>query len=164
MQKLTTPAGLMPRVTVTHTVLTPGFSNECQIDHCQKTAAEGVGIKLCVNHLRKAYAAYLIVTGMDGDIEYREPAKVRDVHTSTAMGTVYFARVEGLIKIGWSSNVSKRMRELRADALFHTFPGTRNDESAMHALFSAYLVKGREWFRPAPELMSYIQGLQSKAS
>ena len=79
---------------------------------------------------------------------------------------VYFVRHQssGLIKIGYSSNVSVRMRQLVAmhgplDLLAVLF-GSLKTEGAHHACFASCRAVG-EWFRPAHELTDYIAGLTS---
>lgn len=137
------------------------FTGECQIYGCGKPVHEDVGIPLCDDHLWKAWAALEIRRADDPSLfPTAAAAKERDVYSPEAHGSVYFARVGELIKIGWTSNTGDRMSHLHADAVFHTQPGTRQDERALHAMFDHLLVKGREWFRSDPELVAYIKGLR----
>lgn len=134
------------------------FADECSIPHCDGTRPEGIGISLCRNHLRKAWAAYELVVDED------EPARTvadRDIWSDDARGTVYFARVGELIKIGWTHNLPHRLSQLSADALLHSQPGTRRDERALHGKFADDLAKGKEWFRQSESLVDYIRELQS---
>lgn len=138
------------------------FADACWAEHCEAPVADlSVGVRLCKRHLQKAWAAMEYLAegdpGMwpDGERPKRLPVTRTDAH-----GTVYFARVGDLIKIGWTANLQRRMSNLHADAVFHTQPGTRHDERALHAKFHHLLVKGKEWFRPDPELMDYIKDLR----
>lgn len=136
----------------------------CNMFHCDKPKHPDVGIALCANHLQKAWAAYMVVNG-DSDqslVPLPEPAP-RDVHTSTARGFVYFARVGELIKIGWTHDVRKRMIMLKADALLHSQPGTREDESAMHAIFREHRHHGRDWFNSHADILRHIKRLHRAA-
>lgn len=71
---------------------------------------------------------------------------------------VYFAERDGLIKIGMSGVVEKRMAALHC-SLLATYPGGRDLERRMHERFAADAVGG-EWFKPSPELRNLIRGLQ----
>lgn len=152
------PSGIFPNPRID---LSPtGYRKECQIDHCGKTVSEDIGIPLCDAHLRKAWAAFEVRIETDPSLmPDRRTPRPKDVTSVDAHGMVYFARVGELIKIGWSTDVEHRMYALGADALLHAQPGTKHDEKALHAMFNHLLVKGREWFRPDPELLNYISGL-----
>lgn len=71
---------------------------------------------------------------------------------------VYFARriVDGAIKIGFTSDVARRLRELRKESSRHELisarPGDKPDELALHARFASDCLGG-EWFRPSAELL-----------
>lgn len=138
------------------------FEDVCWAPHCEAPVADlTVGVRLCKRHLQKAWATMEYLAANDPDMwPNGEPLQQRSVRDVEAHGTVYFARVGELIKIGWSSDVDARLSHLHADAVFHTQPGTRHDERALHAKFNHLLVKGREWFRADPELLAYIKGLR----
>lgn len=77
-------------------------------------------------------------------------------------GVVYFLRIGGYIKIGWTSNLQRRMREYAPDTLLlATMPGTRKDEKAVHRRFSHLKTHGREWFPLAPQITEYIDTVRS---
>ncbi len=75
---------------------------------------------------------------------------------------IYFAQLPtGSIKIGYSADVSARMKQLRAHygvepALLFVMKGGRDAEREMHERFSAHRLGQTEQFRPAPELMAFI--------
>lgn len=81
---------------------------------------------------------------------------------------VYLARrQDGLVKIGWSSDVMRRVAELRkmtrqAVELLACFPGDKPAELALHERFAA-LAEGGEWFRDGQALRDYIDGLSRAA-
>lgn len=78
-------------------------------------------------------------------------------------GVVYFARGrDGLIKIGFSSDVGRRMLELGAEVLA-TVPGSVGVEFALHDAFADDLV-GDEWFRPSATLLAFIGLLSDEAA
>ncbi|MES3013901.1 MAG: GIY-YIG nuclease family protein [Pseudomonadota bacterium] len=82
------------------------------------------------------------------------------------MGFVYFLQAGdgGPIKIGFASDPMQRARSLQTGNheqvyLLATAPGSLQDEHGLHARF-AHLNSRGEWFRPEPELMQFIAGVQ----
>ncbi len=72
-------------------------------------------------------------------------------------GWVYYIELDGLIKIGFSTNVKNRMRAYAPTAkLLAAEPGTKKVERSRHQHFGAYRALGREWFRDTPELRTWI--------
>lgn len=81
-------------------------------------------------------------------------------------GEVYFVQAGegGPIKIGWSTDVSRRMAGLRPGTsaplkLLLVVPGTRASEKAAHDKFKAYRLHG-EWFKPDPRLLAAIEQIR----
>jgi excisionase family DNA binding protein len=79
------------------------------------------------------------------------------------MGHVYFIQENnsGAIKIGWSSNIKKRLIAMQTYnasqlKLLGAFNGTSEDEKRTQENFAKYRIKG-EWFRPEKELMDFIE-------
>lgn len=77
-------------------------------------------------------------------------------------GWVYFVNAEGLrlIKIGWTSNIDRRMSQLIGASpvplnLLDKWPGTRFDEADFHKRWE-HLRKHGEWFRAEAELVRWI--------
>lgn len=80
-------------------------------------------------------------------------------------GRVYFIQAQsGPIKIGHTTKTpAARMRELQIGShedlkILATQLGTVLDERNLHRRFVHLLIR-REWFKPAPELLSYITTL-----
>lgn len=72
-------------------------------------------------------------------------------------GVIYYALIDGTIKIGYTTDVYKRMRQYPPTArLLAVEPGTEKLERVRHSLFAIYLAHGREWFTPNPELDTWI--------
>lgn len=135
----------------------------CPIWDCQDIADPDAPIPLCTRHLRLAFAYVL------GTVEARSAAVVEPLERAPKRqrpenGWVYFVCIDGLIKIGWSSCPEVRFKALRPDAVLHTQPGTMLDERSMHALFAHLLARGREYFRPDPDLLAYIEVLRRSAA
>lgn len=79
------------------------------------------------------------------------------------VGCVYFvqARQMKLIKIGYSSNVQKRLKALSTGCpdgldLLCVIKGDQKLEGKIHQRFAADRVKG-EWFKPSPSILSFIK-------
>lgn len=77
-------------------------------------------------------------------------------------GWVYFLHDPSTqrIKIGFSSNVEKRVRGLQTGssstlAILGKMKGTAEDERSLHQRFGAHRVSG-EWFHAAPELTAFV--------
>ncbi len=85
-----------------------------------------------------------------------KPARV------TASPLVYVVRSErsGLLKIGTTTDLNRRLRELSrlcrgAVSLLTTLPGDAQLERRLHALCAADAVAG-EWFRPSESVMGLV--------
>lgn len=83
-------------------------------------------------------------------------------------GVIYFIEAEGLglVKIGFSRNLSKRLRVLRASSpvpllLIKTVRASIQTEQALIAVFSKYNAH-HEWFKYHATLRQFIQGLKEK--
>jgi hypothetical protein len=84
-----------------------------------------------------------------------------EVVASITGPSIYFISAgDGLVKIGYSRNVDKRMRVLstaspRPLQILLTIPGTRSDESAFHEMFKAERIRG-EWFLLSSRIEDFI--------
>jgi hypothetical protein len=81
---------------------------------------------------------------------------------------VYFARAEdGRIKIGWSSDVMRRVHELRkksrqAVQLVACFPGDKPDELRLHTRFASLCDEG-EWYVDNGSIAAFIRSIKAAA-
>ena len=95
-----------------------------------------------------------------------ERFKGRKTIAFSRRGFIYFVeREDGAIKIGWSSDVMRRVAELRkkfgtAAQLLACYPGDKPDELRLHDDFRASLI-GDEWFRPDERLLLFIDSLST---
>ena len=90
----------------------------------------------------------------DNGFEGKKPAAKANVNEP---GWVYYIRMGDTIKIGYSIDVAQRMRAYPPNAeLLAAHPGTELLEKQIHQKFREHLVRGREWFSPAVELMAHI--------
>lgn len=89
-----------------------------------------------------------------------DPNKLRRLRSVTfrRRAVVYFALGEtGLIKIGWSSDATRREHEVDVEVLA-SIDGDKNLEASFHRAFSADHVEG-EWFQPSARLRAFIDGI-----
>lgn len=80
--------------------------------------------------------------------------------TATRPSIYFISDGSGLVKIGYSRNVDKRIQVLatgspRALQVLLTIPGTRSDEGAFHEMFKAEHTRG-EWFRLSGRIERFI--------
>ena len=79
-----------------------------------------------------------------------------------SLGPVVYAirTMDGLIKIGSTVNLGRRLRSLKSEFGEHKLlcfqPGTPADEKALHAKWRPHRAHGREWYHPAPEILDWI--------
>ena len=102
-----------------------------------------------------------VATGFQTSFSWETSASEQ---SQPASHKVYFVEAvsTGLVKIGWTSNLEKRLYALRRGnavelVLLKCIPGDRAVEAALHRRFRAYRVRG-EWFRVDP-LRSDIDAL-----
>lgn len=132
---------------------------QCAFHDCDLIPAEELGFPLCPEHCRTVYFGIkdLLPCATTGRATTGRPNGKAKPLASKRMGIIYFARVDGLIKIGYTTNLKLRIRVLQAE-LLATLPGTMDTEKALHAKFGPCWVRG-ELFRPEPELMGYIKSV-----
>lgn len=78
----------------------------------------------------------------------------------TKPGIVYYLMVDGLVKIGYTDDLARRLADYPPTAqLLATEPGDTATEAARHAQFAGLLTARREWFTPGPALRDHTEGL-----
>ena len=133
----------------------------CCYPKCEKPPSALADVPLCDRHCQKVYLTVLELVAQTSPEDqvaasgYRGKAAPTPAYTD---GTVYFIRKGNLIKIGWTGNMPKRMRELKPDQILATMPGTFQDEKNMHVRFRDLREQG-EWFRIGPDLVALIGSL-----
>lgn len=76
-------------------------------------------------------------------------------------GFVYFIRFNDRIKIGYSTNVKRRLESLPHHEVLAVIPGTTEEERRCHAAF-AHLRDIGEWFRIGQDLLDFINDVKAK--
>ncbi len=96
--------------------------------------------------------------------ERRRPRTILGVHRSPSVLYCLQRQHEGPIKIGFSSQFSRRFAELqRAHGplrVLLTIDGARDEEREWHRTFASSRISG-EWFRPTVELRALIAEVRS---
>jgi hypothetical protein len=77
------------------------------------------------------------------------------------MSYIYFIKADDRVKIGFSHDPLKRMKELqtgqhRSLRLMGVIEGSLGDEKALHKRFAQYRTRG-EWFRLSEEVIGFIE-------
>jgi hypothetical protein len=77
------------------------------------------------------------------------------------MGWVYFLELDDKIKVGWTSNLEKRLRSYPPHArMVVEYPATRADERDLHRTLRTELVAGREWYGRTPLVLRCMREAQ----
>lgn len=78
-------------------------------------------------------------------------------------GDIYFIKLNGMVKVGWSRDLRQRVRSYGASAeLLVSYPATRDDETNLHRQLRPALAKGREWYEDGDVIQSFIAEALSK--
>ena len=131
----------------------------CVFPRCDNDQSEHVSLPLCNWHIVKVhrYARLLIEQHFPPQPEDITPVAPKP-EPATKPGVVYFIRLGGLIKIGFTTSLAMRLRDLPYEELLGIVPGTMRDEKALHQQF-AHLRRTGEWFEMAPDLLEHIEAV-----
>lgn len=102
------------------------------------------------------------------DAQYRaflhgETIKPKRRRLEKGEGIYFISAGPSRIKIGWTSDIARRMKELQIGAaprlaLLAFVPGTKAEEAGLHQRFAHLHVRG-EWFRATSELTEAIRAI-----
>jgi hypothetical protein len=71
---------------------------------------------------------------------------------------IYYLQVGGHIKIGWTSQLERRMRNYPPNTtLLAVHSGTRSDERQLHRKFAVHRSHGNEWYPLVPVILDHIK-------
>jgi hypothetical protein len=132
----------------------------CCIPRCDRQAHDLLEHPLCPPHARSIYFEVKdLVEASAATVRASKPSPVRALtlrNQADQPGHVYFMLMgEGVVKIGFSTNVQARARQVGATEVLATTPGTRRLERALHAKFGPHWIEG-EYFADCGEIRSYI--------
>jgi hypothetical protein len=94
---------------------------------------------------------------VEEETERYEAWKARDQNHGAPEGQIYFVRLNGMIKVGWSMKLRDRLKSYGASAevLCH-YPGSRTDEVNLHRQLRNELARGREWYHDNDVLAHFV--------
>lgn len=97
------------------------------------------------------------------EIERDRKADLAFESAGATQGQIYFVRLNGLIKVGWSSKLRSRLKSYGASAeiLCH-YPASRQEETDLHRSLRPYLARGREWYQDCRLIADMVNGLVEK--
>ena len=136
----------------------------CLMPGCTMTRSPMPELHLCTEHLAIVHDAvdHLEATNHRKRMDAFNAAWPAVV-TPPKPGDIYYVKSDGLIKIGWTSNLAKRMRQYAPNSqLLATHPGTRADEQRLHKRFAVHRSHGREWYPLAPVILHHIDMMKAK--
>lgn len=145
-----------------------GFGGTCCWPACEREIGV-INAPLCKPHLIKVYVTtqetylWMMEPGEGTPAQELKPPPSRRYARVPEQGDVYFVRLGGLVKIGFTTNMTNRMKAVPHEAILGTVPGTMEDERRYHAEFAHLRVTG-EWFRAESDLLTFIAAVTAKAA
>lgn len=111
----------------------------------------------------KEMRSMLTMTEVTRDIKASDRRRATRKVDPKGEGFVYYMRMNNQIKIGFATDVTKRMRAYPPDTeLIAVEPGTLEKERDRHIEFKGELVRGREWFRETARLTGLMERLRQR--
>lgn len=123
----------------------------CVHPNCEAKRSSLVRVPLCDRHAVDVYRKV-----KDALKPERRTGQAQPRRADIVRGVVYFVELGDRIKIGFTTNLTSRLKTVPAERVLATMPGTMRDEQAMHARFESARVY-REWFTKSPELLDFIE-------
>ena len=131
----------------------------CTYMDCDATPHPHFGAPLCLPH-----AKMIAVQSMTYALP-PEPERGEVSHYSkpATPGRVYVIQHGNRVKIGFTTQPTRRLADLPHDRVLALIPGDRRLESALHKKFQSIRTSG-EWFEDHPELIAFAENLAKKAT
>lgn len=149
-----------------HVKVTPE-SLVCVFTDCNADPNPELSAPLCMDHAKMLTVQVMLLTNTSVKTSSKRMAgtanvkKFTDPYSEDAKsrnGLIYFAQFGDRIKIGFSTDVTGRMKSIPHDKVLALIPGSFASERALHKKFDAIRITG-EWFANDPRLTSYIATL-----
>lgn len=128
--------------------------------------ADSVANDIHVDHKNRIYVVETEVHrgqfNADGSLNWdRISPKTRRAHPTGLVYYIQQRRQGGLIKIGFTKDVNRRLATLETASsiglrLLLVRPGTQREQLSLHKRFARDRVKG-EWFKPSPYILNWIK-------
>ena len=139
----------------------------CAYDNCNADPNEELAAPLCMEHAKKVAVQVMLLTntsvnptmkGIGGKATAKKLAAPYSPQPRDRAGVVYFIQFGDRIKIGFTSDLKRRMQVLPHDKVLAVIAGTMTDERRCHEKFAHLRLTG-EWFSAGPELLKFINKL-----
>jgi len=121
----------------------------CSFPNCDNPATELIAQPICTAHCLKVYRAAQAL------VEDATPRQVRQAAGLDGLGVIYFIQSGERIKIGHTTDLGRRLKEIPHDRVLAAIPGSLTDEKRAHAAFAEFRDIG-EWFHAEPGLLHGI--------
>lgn len=139
------------------------FRDICCWPECEAAPSGRASLPLCDRHMLRVYREVEgIVKGASMETRLRavDVIAADGKAARSKPGFVYFIQFSDRVKIGFTEDVARRLRELPYDRVLAVTPGSLTQERRFHKQFRQMHVRG-EWFRAEPELIAFTATLQS---
>jgi hypothetical protein len=147
--------------------------DHCRLIGCRRPASNIA--QVCDEHLEELGVIFMSRRSIlspdfraDQRAERRAEKAERDrlhAEATAAQSQVYYLRIGDHVKIGYTSNLTRRLQELRLhpSAVLAAEPGGQQLERQRHLLFAAERAgRRREDFNPSPKLLAHIERLRAE--
>lgn len=137
----------------------------CTVQLCSNPSSDRYRVPFCQEHILYIWSLveqdmkHKGITVDDYEREQDEQASRRAREVAAAVpGFIYYLQVGEYLKIGFTANLDRRMREYPPNArLLACHYGTPDDERELHVRFAAFRDAGREWYLDVPEIRAHIE-------
>lgn len=139
---------------------------ECVYPLCHAEAVAMIGV--CLDHAMMVWKVVedtlddLVAKHRNPDSPRQAIIRARRQAEETPSSVVYIVKLGDRVKIGFTTNLDQRMRDIPHEEILAVVPGTMDDEKRCHAAFAHLRVAG-EWFRAEPELLAFAQEVDTRA-
>jgi hypothetical protein len=117
---------------------------------------------LCAEHIEHTWRIAQAVADDRNDRPEPEPREAKPRPVSN-VGWIYYLTVGDHIKIGYASELARRLRSYPPTAkLIFAHRGTRDDEKNIHSRLHPYCAAGREWYDPHPRVLALIEAAKAE--
>ena len=113
-----------------------------------------IDFPICASHVYAVHRRVIEAAAKPKRRAFNPPAKPKP-KPKPKQGLVYFMRFDRQVKIGFTTNLAGRVRDLRPDEVLGVMDGTMAFERELHFKFGPHWITG-ERFEMADEIMRYI--------
>lgn len=136
----------------------------CTVQLCSNPSSDRYRVPFCQEHILYLWSLveqdmkHKGITVDDYERDQDEQARTRAQRAADAVpGFIYYLQVGEYLKIGFTTDLQRRVREYPPSArLLARHHGTQDDEKSLHAHFAAFRASGREWYLDVPEIRAHI--------